>query len=123
MRSIHGRGSAVGSQEKAERFLEVSDSHKHYSSIVEYTLAYFITKAEKEGMKQFAADLKKAREDYKQEFDQAIEITQEVYREIFSDAEMDDLIILHSNPAIQKLRGLTSEIMNKVLEKYSRVAS
>ncbi len=65
----------------------------------------------------------KAKRDYKEECDQAIEITQEVYREIFSDAEMDDLIILHSNPAIQKLRAFTSEIMNKVLEKYSRVAS
>ena len=47
---------------------------------------------------------------------------EEVYAEIFSDEELDDLIVLHSNPAIKKLRGLNSEIVHKILEKYSQLS-
>ena len=110
----------MGTEQKARQFVEASETHKHYSSIIDHTLSYFITKAEKEGKTQFAADLKRAREEYKEDFDRAIEITEAVYSEIFSDEELDDLMMLHSNPAIKKLRGLASEIMNRVLEKYSR---
>ena len=112
------KGSAMASREKARRFLEESESHQHYSSIVEYALAYFTAKAEKEGNARFAADLRKARGEYHEEFQQAIEITEQVYAEIFSDEELDDLIVLHSNPALKKARALTADIMNQILEKY-----
>ncbi|MBS1105169.1 MAG: hypothetical protein H6Q91_671, partial [Deltaproteobacteria bacterium] len=39
----------MASREIARRFLEESEAHKHYSSIVECTLTYFIHKAEMEG--------------------------------------------------------------------------
>ena len=108
----------MGSKRKAKQLLEASEAHKHYSSIVELALTYFIVKAEHEG-KPLAEDLKKLRQDYKDEFARAIEMTEDVYCEIFTDDEMDELILLHTNAAIQKLRGLTSEIFNKVLEKFS----
>ena len=108
----------MGSKERAKQFLAVSETHKHYSNIVDYTLTYFIAKAEKEG-NQIADDLKKLKDTYQTEFEKAIEITEDVYCEIFSDEELDELTVLHSTPSLIKLRGLTSEIMNKVLEKYS----
>jgi hypothetical protein len=112
----------MGSRQKAKQFLEASETHKHHSNLIDYTLTYFIKKAEKEGRSQFAADLRRTKEDYKEDFNKALEITEEVYCEIFSDEELDDLMMLHSNPAIKKLRDLTSGIMNKVLEKYSLVS-
>lgn len=108
----------MGSKEKAKRLLEVSDAHKHYSSIIDYALAYFIAKADKEG-KPVAEDLKRMKAEYDEHFAAAIGVTEEVYSEIFSDEELDELIVLHTNPAIDKLRGLGSEIFNRVLEKYA----
>jgi hypothetical protein len=113
----------MASKEKARRFLEESETHKHYSEIIDHTLAYFIARAERDGNSQFAADLRQAKGGYKEDFDKAIEVTEEVYCEIFDDEELNDLTVLHSNPAIKKLRGLTSEIMNKVLEKYLLVST
>jgi hypothetical protein len=49
----------MASKEKTRQFMEASDSHKHYSEIVDYTLTYFIHKAEREGNTRFAEDLKK----------------------------------------------------------------
>ena len=108
----------MASREKARRFLEESESHQHYSSIVEYALRYFIAKAEKEGNTRFAADLRKAKEEYHQEFQWALELTEQVWAELFTDEEMDDLIILHSNPALRKARALTADIFERILEKY-----
>jgi len=108
----------MASREKARRFLEESESHQHYSSIVEYALTYFIAKAEKEGNTRFAADLKKARDEYHDEFQWAFEITERVYAETFTDEELDDLTVLHSNPALKKARALTADIMNKILGLY-----
>ncbi len=107
----------MASREKARRFLEESESHKHYSSIVEYTLTYFIAKAEKEGNARFAADLRKAKEEYHEDFRRGVELTEQVYSEIFSDDELDDLIVLHSNPALKKSRALTSDIFHAILER------
>lgn len=112
----------MASREKTRRFLEESESHKHYSSIVEYTLTYFITKAEKEGNTRFAADLRKAKEGYHEEFKKGIELTEQVYSELFTDEELDDLIVLHGNPAIKKSRALAAEIFQKILEKYLSVS-
>jgi hypothetical protein len=112
----------MGSRERVRQFLEGSEAHRHYESIVEYALVYFIGRAESDGNSRFAADLRTAREQYKAEFKKAVELTEEVYAEIFSDEELDDLIVLHSNPAIKKLRGLNSEIVHKILEKYSQLA-
>lgn len=110
----------MASKEKARKFLEVSDSHRHYSEIIDLALTYFITKAEQEGNVRFAEDLRKAKEAYKKDFDRAIEVTESVYCEMFSDEELDNLIILLSNPALSKARDTASEIVGKILEKYSR---
>ncbi len=112
----------MASREKARLFLEVSETHQHYSSTIDYALTFFIAKAEKEGNPRFAADLRKAKGEYHTDFAKAIEITEQVYAEVFSDEELDDLIILHSNPATKKLRTLGADIMNRVLEKYLDVA-
>lgn len=108
----------MASREKARQFLEASDAHQHYSSIVECTLTYFIAVAQKEGNTRFAADLERAKQEYHEEFQRGVEITELVYSEIFTDDELDDLIVLNSNPAIKKSRALTSDIMNKILEKH-----
>jgi hypothetical protein len=113
----------MASRAKAREFLQASESHTHYSSIVEYALTYFIAKAEKEGNVRFAADLKKAKEEYHEEFAWALELTEEVHAELFTDEELDNLIILHSNPALKKARALTADIFNKILEKYSLMAT
>jgi hypothetical protein len=112
----------MASKERARKFLEASGSHKHYSEIVDYTLTYFITKAERDGAMRFAEDLRQAKEDYDDEFNKAIEVTEAVYRETFTDEEIDDLIVLHSNPALKKARDLAGDIVNKILEKYSEVS-
>ena len=111
----------MGSRQKAIQFLKASEAHKHYERIVEMALCYLIAKAEKEGRDQFAAELRKEKEGYKEEFEKGLAITEEVYSEVFTDEELNDLIVLHSNPAIGKSRLLTSEIMNKILEKYSQL--
>lgn len=108
----------MGNRERARRFLEESEAHKHYSDIVECTLTYFIHKAENEGNDRFADDLRKARQEYHQEFKMGIELTEQVYAELFTDEELDDLIVLNSNPALKKARALTSDIFNTILEKY-----
>ena len=109
----------MGSKKKAKQLLEASEAHTHYSSIVELALTYFIAKAEHEG-NPLADDLKKLKQEYKEEFARAIELTEEVYCELFTDEEMDELILVHTNAALQKLRGLTPEIFNRVLEKFPR---
>jgi hypothetical protein len=112
----------MASRERTKKFLEASDSHKHYSEIVDYTLTYFISKAEREGSTRFAEDLKRAKEQYKEEFNEAFEVTEAVHCEMFTDEELDDLILLHSNPALKKARDAAGDIMNKILEKYSEVS-
>jgi len=111
----------MGSREKAKELLEASQAHQHYSTIVEYALTYFIAQAEKEGS-PIAEELKRIRERYRDQFDKALEVTVEVYAEIFSDQEMDELKVLQTNPAMEKLRGLTSEIFNRVLERQKLAA-
>jgi hypothetical protein len=113
----------MASREKARQFLEESEAHKHYSDIVECALTYFIAKAEKEGNTRFANDLRKAKQGYHEEFRKGVEITEEVYAETFTDEELDDLIILHANPALRKVRALTSDIFNTIIEHYSLVSA
>ena len=108
----------MSSAEKARRFIEESESHKHYSSIVNYTLTYFIAKAKKDGNARFAAELEKAREEYHEQFRSALQLAEDVHAQHFTDEELDDLIILHSNPALKKARALTADIFNEMLEKY-----
>jgi hypothetical protein len=108
----------MGSKQKVRQLLETSEAHEHYSKVVEHALTFFIAKAEKTGG-PFVDELKKLRAEYKDEFAQAFEVTEEVYCEIFTDEEMDELILIHSNAALQKLRGLTSEIFNKALGKFA----
>jgi hypothetical protein len=108
----------MASREKARKFLEESESHKHYSSIVECTLTYFIAKAKKDGNARLAADLEKAKAEYHDEFKWALQLAEDVHAERFTDEELDDLIVLHSNPALKKARALTTDIFNEILEKY-----
>ena len=112
----------MASREKARQFLKASDSHRHYSQIIDLALTYFITKAEKQGNARFAEDLKHAKAEYGKDFNQAIEITESVYSEMFSDDELDNLIILLSNPAMSKARDTAADIVGKILDKYSAVA-
>lgn len=113
----------MASRAKARQFLEESGAHKHYSDIVECALTYFIAKAQKEGNTRFADDLRTAKRGYHEEFQKGVEFTVEVYAETFSDEELDDLIILHSNPALQKARALTSDIFHAVMDHYSLVST
>lgn len=113
----------MASREKAREFLEVLDAHNHYSSILECALTYFIAVADKEGNTRFAADLRKAKEEYHEEFQRGVEITEQVYAEMFTDEELNDLIVLNSNPAIKKSRALTVDIMNRILEKHLSAAT
>ena len=113
----------MASREKARRYLEESEAHKHYSSIVECTLTYFIHKAEKEDNVRFADDLRKARQGYHEEFKMGVELTEQVYAELFTDEELDDLIVLNSNPALKKARALTADIFNTILEKFLMVSA
>jgi hypothetical protein len=112
----------MGSREKVRQFLEESEAHRHYEGIVEYALTYLVAKAEKEGKSQFAADLVQMKGEYREDFANAVAMTEEVYSDIFSDEELDNLIVLHSNPAIKKLRALNSEIMGKILRRYSQLS-
>jgi len=112
----------MASREIVRRFLEESEAHKHYSSIVECTLTYFIHKAEKEDNVRFADDLRKARQGYHEEFKMGVELTEQVYAEMFTDEELDDLIVLNSNPALKKARALTADIFNTILEKFLMVS-
>lgn len=111
----------MASREMVRRFLEESETHRHYSMTVEYALMYFIAKAEKDGDTRFATDLKKAKDTYHTDFRRAIEVTEEVYADAFSDEELNDLIVLHNNPAIKKLRTLGPDIISRVLEKLLAV--
>jgi hypothetical protein len=112
----------MGSREKVRQFLEESEAHRHYEGIVDYALTYLIAKAEKEGKGQFAADLLQMKGEYKEDFANAVAMTEEVFADMFSDEELDNLIVLHSNPAIKKMRRLNSEMMGRILRKYSQVS-
>lgn len=112
----------MASRQKAVRYLQESDSHAHYSGIVEYALTYFITKAKKEGNDRFAADLEKEKQDYHNHFRWALELTEQVYAERFTDEELDNLIVLQSNPAMRKARALTAHIFSDILKKYQQMS-
>jgi hypothetical protein len=113
----------MASREKARQFLEESEAHQHYSNIVECALTYFIAKAEKEGNARFAADLRTAKQGYHEEFQKGVELTEAVYAGTFTDEELDDLIILHANPALRKARALTSDIFSSIIEHYALVSA
>ncbi|MFO8009314.1 MAG: hypothetical protein R6U89_00725 [Dehalococcoidia bacterium] len=108
----------MASKEKARALLEASNNIEHYSEMIDHALKYFIAKLEKEG-NPCVDELRKLRDTYPADFANAVEITGEVYGEMFTDDELDELIVLNTNPAMEKLRGLTSEIMKRVFEKYS----
>jgi hypothetical protein len=112
----------MGSKEKVRQFLEESEAHRHYEGIVDYALTYLIAKAEKEGRGQFAVDLLQMKGEYKEDFANAVAMTEDVFCDVFDDEELDNLIVLHSNPAIKKMRRLNSEIMGRILRKYSEVS-
>ncbi|MBK7971894.1 MAG: hypothetical protein IPK07_00820 [Deltaproteobacteria bacterium] len=108
----------MASIEKAREYLRESDSHAHYSSIVEFALTYFIAKARSEGKETFAQELEQAKAEYHEHFAEAIGITEYVHVETFTDEELDNLIVLHQNPALKKARTLTAETMNRILQKF-----
>lgn len=112
----------MATTEMARRFIEEADVYRQYSSIIEDTLTVFIAKAEKEGNPRFAADLRNAKATYHPDFQKAIEITQQVYAEAFTDEELNDLIVLHNNPALRKARTLGADLVNQILEKVLAVA-
>ncbi len=107
------------SKQKALQFLDVTGIKEQYSSLIELALTYFIAKAETEG-DPLAADLKKLKDGYKDEFEGAQTVAAEVIGEVFSDEDLDELIVLHSTPALNRLRGLAPEIMGRILEGFSK---
>jgi len=107
----------MGSKYKAKEFLEKSRTHEHYSTIIENALRFFIAQAELE-KPECAEYIKKLQDDYKEQFADAIDVTEMVYAEIFSDDELDELIVMHANPTLEKLRGLTQEISDRTIAKY-----
>jgi hypothetical protein len=113
----------MASTEKVRQFLQDSESHAHYSSIVECALTYFILKAEREGNTRFAADLKRAKSEYHDEFAHAIAITEHVYADLFTDEELDDLIILHANPALKKARDMTVDLFHTILDQFESTSA
>jgi len=114
-----GEEKPMGSRQKARAFLTASDIPDFYASIIEFTLTYFTTKAEKEGNESFAQELKKAREGYREDFEKAVEIVEEVYSEEFNDEELDELTVIHTTPASRKIREHTPGIMKSILEKIA----
>ena len=113
----------MASTEKVRQFLKDSDSHAHYSNIVECALVYFIHKARNEGNTRFAADLERAKSEYHDEFARAFAITEQVYADLFSDEELDDLIILHSNPALKKARDMTVNLFHTILDQFESTSA
>ncbi len=107
------------SKQKARQFMDVTGIREQYSSLIDLTLTYFIAKAENEG-NPLADDLKKLKDGYKEEFEDVQEIAAEVIAEVFSDDELDELIVLHSTPALNTLRGLAPEIMSRILGRFSK---
>jgi hypothetical protein len=113
----------MASTEKVRQFLEDSEAHAHYASIVEFALAYFIHKAKRDGNMRFATDLERARSEYHLEFAQAIAITERVYADLFTDEELDDLIFLHANPALKKARAMTADLLRTILEQFESASA
>jgi broad-specificity NMP kinase len=113
----------MASTEKVRQFLQDSDSHAHYSSIVECALTYFIHKAKREGNTRFAADLERAKSEYRAEFAQAVAITEHAYADLFTDEELDDLIILHANPALKKARATTVDLFHTILDQFESASA
>jgi hypothetical protein len=112
----------MASKEMARRFIDEADVYNQYSSIIEDALTVFIAKAEKEGNTRFAEDLRNARATYHPDFQKAIEITEQVYAEAFTDEELNDLIVLHNNPALKKARAHGADLINTILEKVLAVS-
>lgn len=113
----------MASTEKVRQFLQDSEAHAHYASIVEFALAYFIHKANRDENTRFAADLERARSEYHDEFAHAIAITEHVYADLFTDEELDDLIILHANPALKKARAMTADLLRTILEQFESASA
>lgn len=109
------------SKEKALRFLDVTGIKEMYSSVIEYALTYYIAKAESEA-DPLADILKKIKDGFRQELEdvEVEDIAAEVIAGVFSDDELDELIVLHSTPAINRLQGLAPEIMSRILEGMSK---
>ena len=113
----------MASKEKVRQFLKDSDSHAHYSSIVECALTYFIHKAKSEGNLRFAADLERAKSEYHNEFAQAVAITEHAYADMFTDEELDNLILLHANPALKKARATTVDLFHSILQQFESASA
>ncbi len=106
----------MANKEKAQEFIKASEVNKHYASIIEFSFSYFMKKAEQADSK-LADELKKVQEDYKSEFEKGIDLAIEAYGELFTDEELDELIVIHSNPVLKKLRSSTEQLMSKISEK------
>jgi len=116
--SAQRRRDVMTSKQKAIQFLNVTGINEQYSTLIELVLTYFIAKAENEGS-SFADDLKGLKAGYRQEFEEVQGIAAEAIAEVFSDDDLDELIVLHSTPALNKLRGLAPGIMDRILEGFS----
>jgi hypothetical protein len=107
----------MATKEMARRFIDEADVYNQYSSLIENILTVLIAKAEKEGNARFADDLRNTRATYHPDFQKAIEITEQVYADAFTDEELSDLIILNNNPALKKALAQVAYLVNKIQEK------
>ena len=108
----------MGSTQKAKEFLATSKTLDLYSEIIDNMLLYFIARAEKEGNPALSEELKKLKASYIDDFTDALEITEQLYCDIFSDEELNELIVMHATPSLEKLRGLTPKIMDRFFARY-----
>ncbi len=106
----------MGSEEKAKAFLEASEASNHYATVIDFSFNYFVKKAEAMDS-QVAEGLKKIKDAYPEEFAKSIGIAEEVYSEMFTDEELDELIVIHNNPVLKKLRNSTAQLMDKISAK------
>lgn len=113
----------MASKEMVQRFIREADVYTQYSTIVDYILSVLIARAEKEGNAQFAADLRTTKDTYHPDFQKAMEITEQVYAEAFTDEELNELIVLNNNPTLKKARDMGADLVNKILEKLLAATS
>ena len=113
----------MGSREKVRQFLDESEAHRHYEGIVDYALTYLIAKAEREGRTQFAADLSQMKGEYKEDFANAVALTEQGYHTVYYLPKREirmELFVPSAKQTVCPHKGMASywslETANAVIE-------
>ncbi|MCK4781319.1 DUF2059 domain-containing protein [Candidatus Parcubacteria bacterium] len=99
--------------EKVKKFLEVSESRKQYVLIVEHMITQIRTEIGNEEV------LDKFSEVMNAVGVKIMDAIEKIYADLFSDEEIDELILLHSSPMAIRSR----ELQPKILEKIGLISS